>query len=81
MNWISVKDRLPDDHERVLVRLRGAGYDTEKSRIEIATFTIGDFFLYYKYRDSMTNDLFTIPYCVDRVTHWMPLPEPPEDGV
>lgn len=81
MTWISVKDRLPKDHERVLVRLRGAGYDTEKSRIEIGSFSGGEFFLYLVYRDGMMNDLFTIPYCVNRVTHWMPLPEPPEDGV
>lgn len=76
--WINVKDKLPNDHEQVLVHLKGDKYTTEKSRMEIATFALGDFFLYYQYRDNTTNGLFTIPYCVDSVTHWMPLPEPPE---
>lgn len=79
MKWISVKDRLPDDYERVLVCLRDGGFITEKDRIEIATFLEGEFYIHIIYRDGTNNDLFTIPYCVGRVTHWMPLPETPKD--
>lgn len=83
MNWISVKDRLPKDHERVLVRLGDGGFVTKKDRMEIAIarFSGGEFYIYLTYRDGMMNDLFIVPCFVDRVTHWMPLPEPPEDGV
>lgn len=79
MNWISVKDRLPDDG-RYLVLLRS---DFHKGKInylvEIATFYGGKFYLYVSYRDGANGDLMTVPYKIDGVTHWMPLPEPPED--
>lgn len=56
--WISVKDRLPEEHERILT--------------------------YDKYSDVKENRLLRSYPCVSwaygfHVTHWMPLPEPPEE--
>lgn len=58
MNWISVKDRLPERDVRVL------GIDRLKV-IEIVSLDEDGFF--------MTDECF-----LKRITHWMPLPEPPE---
>lgn len=56
--WISVKDRLPEESERVLVcRGKDAGYPT----LDTDRFC-GE--QWVRWRNS--------------VTHWMPLPEPPE---
>ena len=72
MNWISVKDRLPEvddcyDGANVLVCL----YDGE---------------ITVDYYQPAPNDVNRVPfdrygwgtYSEDAVTHWMPLPEPPE---
>lgn len=61
--WISVKDRLPEDHVAVLV------FDSVCRNI---------------YKAWMSHDLgewFSEEYLPDflNITHWMPLPEPPED--
>lgn len=60
--WISVKDRLPEDHVAVLV------FDSVCRNI---------------YKAWMSHDLgewFSEEYLPDflNITHWMPLPEPPE---
>lgn len=76
--WISVKDKLPNDG-RFLVLLRSSLHKAGKNYLmEIATFSGGKFYLYVSYREGMTGDLMTVPYRIDNVTHWMPLPEPPE---
>lgn len=75
MNWISVKDRLPNA-ERCLVLLRNSQHSAKKYSIEIATFYGGKFYLYVSYRDGANGDIMTVPYRIDDVTHWMPLPEP-----
>jgi len=61
MEWISIKDRLPENQSTVLVYANG--YDTQY--FEDNGFY--DFKICYKY-DSKTEN----------VTHWMPLPIPPE---
>lgn len=60
--WISVKDRLPAKHERVLI------YDSVCHNI------------YMAWRDDDLDVWFSEEYLPDfvYVTHWMPLPEPPE---
>ena len=78
MNWISVKDRMPDGG-RYLVLLRNSQHSAKKYSIEIATFYGGKFYLYVSYRDGANGDLMTVPYRIDNVTHWMPLPELPEE--
>lgn len=64
--WISVKDSLPNEGERVLVHLRN-------NYIEVG---------YYE-QSRYANDYegFQLPYgCIgiSEITHWQPLPEPPE---
>lgn len=66
-HWISVKERLPEKEQKVLVFYKAIG---EKNRIHndvIAT----------NWRKS--NGDF-IPVRDYEITHWMPLPEPPKDG-
>lgn len=62
MNWISVNERLPDDDITVLIYMPGNKCGE--------TVWIG-------YHDA---DEWYEPegLCVDEVTHWMELPEPPE---
>ena len=75
MDWISVKDRLPertglmhDESEYVLVceksDLTGCGY------VSMCGYTQHGWDRY--------DNFGTVN--VDRITHWMPLPEPPEEG-
>lgn len=65
--WISVKDRLPEINEPVLFTGKndiGNRYPAQKG--------------YYSGDEWYTfGGLWDKP--LDRVTHWMPLPEPPED--
>lgn len=70
MGWISVKDRLPETGERVLLLL--------KSNVIIGIYAVqensdGDGYNF------MNDDL--IHYVdFEYVSHWMPLPAPPKDG-
>jgi hypothetical protein len=61
-HWISVKDRLPAKHECVLI------YDSVCHNI------------YMAWRDDDLDVWFSEEYLPDfvYVTHWMPLPKPPE---
>lgn len=56
-NWISVKDRLPKDHEIVLTALK-----KDKDG----------------YCHIQANPYFKEFWDTVKVTHWMPLPEPPK---
>lgn len=75
-NWISVKNRLPDLYEKVIV------YNAENENTFLARRMESDF----ECRDAVTREFVNwswIPYgytCVtlESVTHWMPLPEPPK---
>jgi hypothetical protein len=64
--WISVKDRLPEDNERVLVY-----HDDGVIRFGINKDGFADVVssLYLKHNHKT---------CFAKVTHWMPLPEPPK---
>ena len=61
--WISVKDRLPEDDSDVLAYLR----DGDEGRIYPANYAKGVWF----------DCIFNTPV-TDTTTHWMPLPEPPK---
>lgn len=74
--WISVKDRLPKDGQRVLVTQVGIeGHDISQylDRVWIADYQ----------KDSkkfwIDGGLFAIME-VHAVVNWMPLPEPPIEG-
>ena len=65
--WISVKDQLPDDQQEILT------YWAEKKMIDAQTYyleygTPGQWWMF-----GWQNHLLSS----GRITHWMPLPEPP----
>lgn len=65
MEWISVKDRLPE------LETQGCSVDvlfTEDGKT---------FFGYVCFSDNVFRCQSTDEYC-HQVTHWMPLPEPPK---
>lgn len=61
--WISVKDRLPQEKEVVLT------YESAFDSMSMA------------FRLPNTEEFINVGdyYALDAVTHWMPLPNPPED--
>lgn len=64
--WISVEDRLPEEQKEVSI------YLPEYDSVEMASlFTIPSMNL----REWVQNE---DAYMLDEVSHWMPLPEPPE---
>ena len=63
--WISVKDILPDNEQDVLAYLN----DGEETRIAPCNFANGVWF------DRTMNCVVVLSH----VTHWMSLPEPPEE--
>ena len=67
LEWISVKDRLPEEGIYVLAWDGNHARDNGDPYYEIAayrTFGHGSFFV-------------CPPYCLNNITHWMPLPKPP----
>jgi hypothetical protein len=61
--WISVKDRLPDKHDRYLCNVKAFSFPDLR------------YFAILKYDDGgfIEGKIYT-----DDVTHWMPLPQPPK---
>lgn len=78
-NWISIKDRLPENDDRVIVRLRSNEYSKVNDKMKIAFFYGGRFYIYIAHSDGITNDTITYPCLVNNISYWMPLPEPPEE--
>ena len=68
-DWISVKEQQPDRKGIYLARLSDGVY----SILGYCNCTDGDMIWF---EEGQENDLIE----VTNVTHWMPLPEPPEDG-
>ena len=71
VKWISVKDKLPDEGERVLIYA-----PRTQNQYYVAMF--------YTLRGEIkfTMNIYGISYCwyAEDVTYWMPLPKPPKDG-
>ena len=68
--WVSVDDRLPEEGEYVLCVLKGFNYG---GKIQVCKFVPADKFKDKPYFEHFRNGF-------PSVTHWMPLPEPPEEG-
>ena len=64
--WISVKDRLPEDNERVLVY-----HDDGMIRFGINKGGFADVVSTAYLQNHHST-------CFSKVTHWMPLPQPPK---
>ena len=85
--WISVKDRLPEEHESIFHKFLGtpkwssAMWQQESDKVLVCVYfpdgtrvvTTGCL----HNSDWMTTVSKTLPQIV---THWMPLPEPPMEG-
>lgn len=75
--WISVKDRLPDPNEKVIV------YNAENDGTFFARRLVSRF----EWWDWVTKEYINwrwLPYgytniMLESVTHWMPLPKPPKE--
>lgn len=67
--WISVKDRLPNHHDMVLVWMEGKDCP---DYVSMAFWAKTEGWGWTKGDGNKANDLW------GTVTHWMPLPEPPE---
>lgn len=70
MEWISVKDRLPEDEVspsakqvKVLTAIKGKNGYTVRTQL--------------RFKDRY--DKFAWKYSAGDITHWMPLPEPPKE--
>ena len=66
MQWISVKDRLPEDNVNVLIKHESDTGPATAPLIWIAFF------------NSEFNKWSTYWLDLSKVTHWMPLPEAPK---
>ncbi len=71
MQWISVKDRLPIYEEEVIA----CGFIEHYEGLQIKTCI---------YTHSSLEDFWIIPSaccstCLESVTHWMPLPDQPQE--
>lgn len=74
-DWISISDRLPESGTDVLVTIQRKHF---KNKILVAYFTDID---HDTDRRSPEAARFLIDrFCEDKVSHWMPLPEPAAKG-
>jgi len=85
-NWISVKERFPEDGEKVIVWQNNLA-DEEYSRHHCAKFYSTDdmsFFTIYPavfksvYKSTKNFKSYDLEGDQCQVTHWMPLPQPPK---
>ncbi len=74
-DWISVEDRLPEDGIENMFNFGGIGYFLVSDGINVGI----------QYRMKYPNqriewtafDMYNL--CTNKITHWMPLPEPPSE--
>lgn len=73
MEWISVKDRLPENGEPVLIK------ELFEEEIQIASY-VEDFGWTEQTVNHICNGNAYCEFTVFNVTHWMPLPQSPKDA-
>lgn len=76
--WISVKERLPEENIKVLVLCRKRITAAALTRVEEPFYEAGYFRVWTAYPISSTDPYKEYPW--NGITHWMPLPEPPREG-
>ena len=90
MNWINVKDQMPEYNEPVLVYCGDSAYKHDGLKITVAAYiSKEELENTYEEYDGQDEDwyaevgLFNSDYgswlMGEKVTHWMPLPEPPKE--
>lgn len=70
--WISVKDRLPNNHQHCLIWLDGAALPCIGTLNRRHAHSLGSELIYYFALGNAAGDRQ-----LDEVTHWMPLPSEP----
>jgi hypothetical protein len=71
MEWISVKDRLPElKDDSIIAYYKTGSIETTHIEDNFKDITAGF--------DENGNQLYTKWYLNAGITHWMPLPQPPE---
>ncbi len=80
VEWISVKDRLPEPYEYCLVFAK-RGVNEEPSTISIARQYKGiwEMLNYSNESNAVACGDLTWFMREDEITHWMPFPKPPEE--
>ena len=86
--WISVKDRLPNEEDDVLILVREIEhYGRHHEKKEVYYWQFVGWRVDEKWATTYCHGFRHIddenekePRCEHEVTHWMPLPEPPEEG-
>ncbi|WPE80224.1 DUF551 domain-containing protein [Acinetobacter baumannii] len=74
MNWISVEDQMPKEHEAVLILLK-SGCISQANLYEDGDYSEHDDTHYIGWYWEDHNRDWTVE--LTDVTHWMPLPAPP----
>lgn len=85
--WISVEERLPEGEDPVLILVKETehyGLNNEKSKVYycqyLAYWDDEEWYTTWCNGCRKISDTAKEPYADDyEVTHWMPLPEPPEE--
>jgi hypothetical protein len=77
MEWISVKDILPENKEMVLVSIPDSLLVMVNHVVEFSLNEYSGNHIWQTINSS--HPAYTLYANVDGVTHWMPLPEPPKD--
>lgn len=76
MEWISVRDRLPNDRQMVLVSIP---VNLFKQVNHVAEFTLAEYSGDHIWQTiNGSHPAYTLYASILNVTHWMPLPEPPK---
>ena len=86
--WISVKERLPNEEDDVLILVREIEhYGRHHEKREVYYWQFVGWRVDEKWATTYCHGFRYIddenkkePRCEHEVTHWMPLPEPPEEG-
>lgn len=92
MKWISVKDRLPEHHDSILVCDNNKIGSNKKKCMGVAVFVDSIKMNETLWKSGYGNEAVDVkkhPYyfcsqevkqhTYNNVTHWIPLPEPPKD--
>jgi len=66
MSWINVEHKKPEDNDYVDILINS------KRRIVDVVFMEGKFYVFPPYSKDLWHEI------KNNVTHWMPLPEPPQ---